>query len=304
MTLLALMGFLCIAVIGLFTLLCLQNTRLKQQHIETREIDRSQQQIVTLLQQQAQQLQQLQHLQGTQQREHLQLLQEALLKGMQEIRQQVSEALSQQAHFLGQRVEHLTQETQARLRDMTARVDQQLSEGFAKTTQTFTHIVERIALIDEAQKKISELSGNVVSLQNILHDKRSRGAFGEVQLALLVRNMLPENQFALQYELSNKTRVDCLLFLPPPTYNLHIDSKFPLETYRLLQQNPPETEVSRLRTQFKNDLKKHIRDIATKYLIPGETSDGAILFIPSESIFAEIHANYLDIVEEAHHRRD
>lgn len=303
MTLLALMGFLCIAVIGLFTLLCLQNTRLKQQHIETREIDRSQQQIVTLLQQQAQQLQQLQHLQGTQQREHLQWLQEALLKGMQEIRQQVSEALSQQAHFLGQRVEHLTQETQARLRDMTARVDQQLSEGFAKTTQTFTHIVERIALIDEAQKKIAELSGNVVSLQNILHDKRSRGAFGEVQLALLVRNMLPENQFALQYELSNKTRVDCLLFLPPPTYNLPIDSKFPLETYRLLQQNPPETEVSRLRTQFKNDLKKHIRDIATKYLIPGETSDGAILFIPSESIFAEIHAHYPDIVEEAHQRR-
>jgi DNA recombination protein RmuC len=143
-----------------------------------------------------------------------------------------------------------------------------------------------------------------VGLQEILVDKRSRGAFGEVQLTGLVRNMLPETHFSLQHHLSNGTRVDCLLFLPEPTGNIAIDSKFPLENYRKwVDENRDANERQRHLTLFKQDIRKHIKDIATKYIIPGETADGAVLFIPAEAIFAEIHARLPDIVDESQKAR-
>lgn len=159
--------------------------------------------------------------------EALKAQQENLTQGMAEVRKQVTEALVQNGNELGKRVDALTSSTDERLKEISAQVDKRLNEGFEKTTATFTDVVKRLALIDEAQKKITELSGSVVSLQEVLADKRSRGAFGEVQLASLVRNVMPESSFSFQHTLTNSTRVDCMLFLPEPSGDIAIDSKFP-----------------------------------------------------------------------------
>jgi DNA recombination protein RmuC len=125
-----------------------------------------------------------------------------------------------------------------------------------------------------------------------------------VQLAGLVRNVMPENSFSLQHTLSNGTRVDCLLNLPEPTGNVAIDAKFPLESYkRLADPELSDAERQLAGRQFVQDIKKHIKDIADKYLIPGETADGAVMFLPAEAIFAEIHAHYPELVEEAQRQR-
>lgn len=159
-------------------------------------------------------------------------------------------------------------------------------------------------LIDDAQKKITELSNNVVSLQDILNDKRSRGAFGEVQLTSLIRNVLPEQHFSLQHTLSNGKIADCILFLPEPTGNVVIDAKFPLESYkRMMDEAISSLDRKAAERQFKLDIKKHINDISDKYLIEKETAEGAIMFIPAEAIFAEIHAHQTDLVEYAHQKR-
>ncbi len=233
----------------------------------------------------------------------LKTLQESLQNGMTNVRQQITEALTQHAETLSQRVEKLTHTTDDRLKEISGQVEKRLSEGFEKTTATFTDVVKRLALIDEAQKKITELSTNVVSLQDILTDKRSRGAFGEVQLMGLIRNMMPENSFAFQHTLSNKKRVDCILFLPDPTGHLAIDAKFPLESYKQLSGAPVEGQRNTIEQTFRQDIRKHIHDIAEKYILPGETSDGAMMFIPAEAIFAEIHAHYPDLVEFAQKAR-
>ncbi len=231
----------------------------------------------------------------------LKILQDTLQKGMADTRQNVKESLSDYADQLGKRVEGLTQTTDLRLKEINQQVEKRLADGFEKTNQTFTDVIKRLALIDVAQQKITELSTNVISLQEILNDKRSRGAFGEVQLASLIRNVIPEQHFALQYTLSNKTRVDCILWLPEPTGNIAIDAKFPLENYRLLTDTTA-SEAQRLQadTQFKKDIRNHIKAIAEKYIIEGETADGAIMFIPAEAVFAEIHSRHPDLVDASH----
>lgn len=230
--------------------------------------------------------------------------QAALQSGMAEVRKQVGEALGQHADSLGQRVAQLTENTDRRLQEISGQVEKRLNEGFEKTTETFTQVLTHLTRIDEAQKRITELSSNVVSLQEVLSDKRSRGAFGEVQLNALVRNVMPESGFALQHTLSNGKRADCLLFLPDPTGNMAIDAKFPLEAYQRMQDNQlADAERGRAQRQFRQDIRKHIDDIASKYIILGETSDGAVMFIPAEAVFAEIHAHFPDLVEEAFRKR-
>ncbi len=236
--------------------------------------------------------------------EALKIQQENLTQGMGEVRKQVTEALQQNGNDLGKKVDALTRSTDERLKEISTQVDKRLNEGFEKTTATFTDVIKRLALIDQAQKKITELSGNVVSLQEVLADKRSRGAFGEVQLNALVRNVMPENSFSFQHTLSNNTRVDCMLFLPEPSGDIAIDSKFPLESFRKMTDiDCAEADRQAAEKQFKKDIKKHISDIATKYIIAGETSDGAVMFIPAEAVFAEIHAHHYDLVEEAQRAR-
>ncbi len=229
----------------------------------------------------------------------------SLQSSMQDVRQQLSHSLEGNAQGIQQRLESLTRHNNEQLQLISGKVESRLTEGFEKTNATFTDVVKRLAMIDEAQKKITELSSNVVSLQSILDDKRSRGAFGEVQLSALVKNLMPAHTYSLQHTLSNEKRCDCILFLPEPTGNVVIDAKFPLETYRKLNlaENSSELSMKQLRQQFRQDLKLHIQDIASKYLIPGETADGAMMFIPAETIFSDIHAHYPDIVEFAYEKR-
>jgi len=236
--------------------------------------------------------------------ESLKIQQDNLTQGMGEVRKQVTEALVQNGNDLGKKVDALTRSTDERLKDISGQVDKRLNEGFEKTTATFADVVKRLAMIDEAQKKITELSGSVVSLQEVLADKRSRGAFGEVQLNSLVRNVMPENSFSFQHTLSNNTRVDCMLFLPEPSGSIGIDSKFPLESFRKMTDlECGDVDRQNAEKQFKKDIKKHINDIAGKYIISGETSDGAVMFIPAEAVFAEIHAHHYDLVEDAQRAR-
>ncbi|MCW5590058.1 MAG: DNA recombination protein RmuC [Legionellales bacterium] len=248
------------------------------------------------LHQSSQQLQQLIHQQH---RDDMESVLKHLQQGIQDLRAQIQQTLENNTQFVGKQVDSLNQTTQEKLQMISGLVEKRLSEGFEKTNATFTDIMKRLIIIDQAQQRITELSTHVVSLQEVLADKRSRGAFGEVQLSALIRNMLPENHFALQHTLSNNTRVDCLLFLPAPTGNISIDAKFPLDTYRQLTECRNETEHKALAQRFRQDLRKHIQDIASKYILPPETADGAIMFLPAEAIFAEIHAHFPDIVEEA-----
>lgn len=225
------------------------------------------------------------------------LIVESIQRQMIDVREQIGHSFTHHSSALTQHLQTVTEEIRTHLHHLTHQVQNRLTEGFEKTSATFIDVVQRLALIDEAQKKITELSQHVVSLQDVLVDKRARGAFGEVQLAALIANVMPSSHYSLQYTLSNQKRADCVLFLPKPTGNLVIDAKFPLETYqKIMNTDAVSSERKSLQQQFRQDLQKHIKDIAEKYIIPEETADGAVMFIPAESIFAEIHANYPDII--------
>jgi DNA recombination protein RmuC len=236
--------------------------------------------------------------------ENLKLIQDSIQKSMQDIRSQILTTLTGHSDQISKRVDKLTEENNQRLKEISGQVEKRLGEGFEKTTATFADVLKRLALIDEAQKKITALSSNVVRLQEVLSDKRSRGAFGEVQLSSLIRNVLPESGFKLQHTLSNTKRADCILFLPEPTGNIVIDAKFPLESYqKMTSREIGDTDKKLAEQQFRQDIKKHINDISGKYIIEGETADGAMMFIPAEAIFAEIHGHYPDLVEYAQKNR-
>lgn len=235
---------------------------------------------------------------------HLRQLLESTQRGFSELQQQITHTLRHHSEMLTDQVKILTKDTNAHLKDISGQVEKRLSEGFEKTTAIFTDMIKRIAIIDEAQKKITELSSNVVSLQEVLSDKKSRGAFGEVQLSNLVRNVLPESNFQLQPTLSNGKRPDCLLLLPEPTGNMAVDAKFPLEYYRkIMDRHLSPTDHKNAEQQFRQIIKKHIDDIANKYILANETAEGAVMFIPAESVFAEIHSRYDDLVDYAHKMR-
>ncbi|NNL07399.1 MAG: DNA recombination protein RmuC [Gammaproteobacteria bacterium] len=252
-------------------------------------------------------------------KEQQSLTREAQLKGLAEMQARLEQRFGDMQQGIEKRLGEMSQSSierlaksndqiqetlHKRLTEISGQVETRLNKGFEKTNETFTDVVKRLALIDEAQKKITELSSSVVSLQEVLNDKRSRGAFGEAQMMLQVRNALPENAFKEQYMLSNGTRVDCMLFLPEPTGNLAIDAKFPLDSYKqMMNPDLPQAERVSAGRQFKQDIKKHIGDISSKYIVRGETSDGALMFIPAEAVFAEIHAHQPELVEEAQRQR-
>jgi DNA recombination protein RmuC len=231
-------------------------------------------------------------------------LEKEIRTDVESVRGKVEESLEKNSRQLGERVKELIDANEKRLGEISGKVEERLDKGFEKTTTVFADVLKRLALIDKAQEKIAELSGNVVSLQEVLSDKRSRGAFGEVQLSALIANMMPDNSYALQHTFENGVRADCVLFLPEPTGTICIDSKFPLESYQRMSDTTLGAADRRsAEQQFRQDIKKHIKDIASKYIIPGETSDGAVMFIPAEAVFAEIHGHYPDLVEEAQRAR-
>jgi DNA recombination protein RmuC len=205
---------------------------------------------------------------------------------------------------LSRGMQALTQSVDGRLDTLSGQVNQRLDEGFRKTNETFASVMARLATIDEAQKKIDGLTTNVVSLQELLGDKRARGAFGEVQLENLVRNMLPPEAFAFQQVLPNGTRVDCLLTLPAPTGNVAVDAKFPLENYhRMFDDTLAELDRRAAQQAFRADVKRHVDAISAKYILPGSTADGAVMFLPAEAVFAELHAYHPEIVAYAQQKR-
>jgi DNA recombination protein RmuC len=217
---------------------------------------------------------------------------------------QINDSMLKATTTLTQSIESLSKVVDARLEEIGGKVSERLEEGFKKTNETFVSVMERLATIDEAQKKIDGLSSNMVSLQELLGDKRSRGAYGEVQLEGLVRNVLPTSSFKMQHTFENGTRVDCALFLPDPTGTVAVDSKFPLENYhRMFDSSLSEAIQAQAEKQFKADIKKHVDDIASKYIIPNVTSDGAVMFIPAEAVFAEIHAYHPEIIDYAMNKR-
>lgn len=202
--------------------------------------------------------------------------------------------------------ETLNRKIEGRLDLMNAKVEERLAKGFEETTKTFGSVLERLGKIDEAQKKIEALSSNVVSLQDILTDKKSRGIFGEVQLYQILASVFGERNdrtYQKQYKLSNNTMVDAMLFTPEPIGNIAIDSKFPLENYRKMYDSELTNEERiNARKEFVGNLKKHIDDISEKYIIRNETSDQAIMFLPAEAIFAEINAYHTDVIDYAYRK--
>jgi len=187
-----------------------------------------------------------------------------------------------------------------KLLEVTKSVGEGLQQNANKTSETLTDLRERLAKIDVAQQKISSLSEQVVSLQEVLSNKQARGAFGEIQLNDLVSSILPPNAYEFQVVLSNTKRADCVLRLPNPPGTIVIDAKFPLESYHALRNASGEREKIEAERFFRASVLKHIKDISEKYIINGETAESALMFLPSEAIYAELHANFTDVVENSY----
>jgi len=200
----------------------------------------------------------------------------------------------------------ITVHIENKLKEMNTLVEKRLQGGFERTNETFVNVVERLSKIDEAQKNIEQLSKEVVSLNSVLADKKTRGIYGEVQLYQLLSAVFgqDENLYKTQVKLSNQTIADAVLYAPEPLGMVVIDSKFPLDNYkRMTNSEYHQTERDAAKKLFQSDVKKHIDDIANKYIIEGETSHQAILFLPAEAIFAEITAHHETLVEYSNNRR-
>jgi DNA recombination protein RmuC len=193
----------------------------------------------------------------------------------------------------------VTKKVEERLADMMKRFGEGMEKSHVNQQTTMGELKERLILIDAAQKNIEELSSQVVSLQDILSNKQARGAFGEIQLADLVRSVMPPNAYSFQATLGGSRRVDCLLTLPNPPGSIAIDAKFPLESYRALINANNDAERLVARKAFATDVLKHVRDISEKYIVPGETAESALMFLPSEAVYAELHANLPDVIEKS-----
>lgn len=208
---------------------------------------------------------------------------------------------------ISKKFKELNDQIEYKMNQINSKVESRLDEGFERTSKTFTSIVERLTKIDEAQKNIDKLSSEVVSLQNILTDKKTRGTFGEIQLNHILESIFGEGNrgvFETQVKLENGKIVDALIHLPDCMGDLAIDSKFPLENYRrMVDKELSETERNNARKAFKKDVKIHVDNIQEKYIIPSVTGEQAILFIPAEAIFAEINAYHQDLVDYAQRQK-
>ena len=194
-----------------------------------------------------------------------------------------------------------------RMDSINKKVHERIDQNFEKTNKTFNDVIERLSKIDEAQKKIDTLSTDIISLESVLTDKKTRGIFGEVNLNNILANVFGDKNdklYRIQYPLPNNTQADSVIFAPEPMGMIAIDSKFPLENYRtMVDQNTKEYEKNLASKQFKSDVKKHIDAISSKYIIPGVTGDSAMMFVPAEAVFAEINAHHADLIDYAYKKR-
>jgi len=208
---------------------------------------------------------------------------------------------------LGSDFEKLNDRIEKRLELINSKVNERLDQNFDRANKTFNNILERLTKIDEAQKKIDSLSTDIISLQTVLTDKKTRGIFGEVNLNYILTSVFGENNkgiYEVQHKLSNGTLADVILYAPEPLGTICIDSKFPLENYqRMTDKSLNNSEREMALKMFKMDVKKHIEAISSKYIIPGETANEAIMFLPAEAIFAEINAYHPDLLKEAYNKK-
>lgn len=185
-----------------------------------------------------------------------------------------------------------------RLADVQRQMHETLHGSASRTARSLGALHERLETIDRAQEKIEKLSGNVLSLQDILSNKQTRGAFGEIQLHDIVQKALPRDSYTMQATLSNGRRADCLVHLPKPPGPIAIDAKFPLEAYEALRRATTPRETQEAAQLLRTALRGHIRAIAERYILEGETAEGALMFLPSEAVYAELHANFPEVVRE------
>ncbi len=209
---------------------------------------------------------------------------------------QTAESLRAQERALAEALDN-------RFGDFAKKVGDRLQESAQAQGSTLGELRERLAVIDKAQQNITQLSSQVVGLQDILSNKQARGAFGEVQLYDLVTSILPPSAYSFQASLSTGVRPDCQLLLPNPPGPIAIDSKFPLESYRALRDAGDEAGYQAAMRTFRRDVQVHVRAVQAKYIVPGETAESALLFLPSEAVYAELHANFPELVEESYRAR-
>jgi len=218
---------------------------------------------------------------------------------LKEVTEAVNKSLRENKEELHSNMAVLQKEVSERLDNITDKVEGKLSGGFEKSNEIFNKIINKMGIIEEAQSHIENLSKTVTNLQNVLSDKQSRGAWGEVQLEQIIGNTFPTKNYETQYKLSNGNKVDFLLRIPDPSFDICVDSKFPFENYKkMVTESQKEIRVQYTK-KFKTDVKKHIDDISTKYIIIGETADYALMFLPAEAVFSEIHSYHYDLVEYA-----
>jgi DNA recombination protein RmuC len=240
--------------------------------------------------------------------------QEQLRGGLQMVSDTQSNTQAQMMQSMEARLAYVQQQMQDRLADNAARSARSLAEmqqrmtetlhGSSKrTTTSLAQLQERLASIDKAQDNITKLSGDVLSLQDILSNKQTRGSFGEIQLRDIVSKALPSDSYSLQATLSNGKRPDCLIHLPNPPGPIVIDSKFPLEAYEALRRAKTEAETRAAAQQMKVAVRVHLNAIADKYILEGETAEGALMFLPSEAVYAELHTNFPELVREGFEKR-
>jgi len=194
----------------------------------------------------------------------------------------------------------LAKAVEERLAALAKRMDDGMQQSSQRQASSLHELRERLVVIDAAQKNISQLSAQVVSLQDVLSNKQARGAFGEVQLGDLVRGILPPSAYEFQAAIGQNRRVDCLLKLPNPPGSIAVDAKFPLESWHQMRQAKDEAETIAAGRAFATAILKHVRDIAEKYIVPGETAESALMFLPSEAIYAELHASFPEVVEKSY----
>lgn len=288
-----------IILIKLFTRTSSENNYAYFDSLATKISELDQRQLKALLENKLQMVERLENI-STRMNKDFISFQEGTSKYINESNIKLAESLTNNFNTLTIRIDD-------NLNNINKRVDERLNEGFEKTNKTFANILERLSKIDEAQKKIDSLSTNIVSLQDILTDKKSRGTFGEIQLNNILISIFGEGNdkiFQIQKKLSNGNITDAVVYIPEPVGTLCIDSKFPLENYqRMIDKNISEFERTQAEREFKINIKKHINDISSKYIISGETSEQAVMFIPAEAIFAEINAYHQDLIDYANSKK-
>ena len=233
--------------------------------------------------------------------------QEELARGLNDrldrATQHFGASAAQIAEITALRQEELARSLNERLDRATQHLGTSMEETGRRTADNLGKLYERLAVIDTAQRTITELSGQVVSLQDVLSNKQARGAFGQIRMEAIVEDGLPKGAYSFQATLSNGRRPDCLVHLPYAPAGIVIDAKFPLEAFEALRQAQGEAAQREAQGRVRRDVSRHIEDIAAKYFIPGETQDTAMMFVPSEFVYAELHEGFPDLIQKGHRAR-